>query len=280
MRNGISYLLKKKLKLMKNNPEYSEISSPEWLSLNQFLYEIKQIDSACVSVYYPYGKGQETISLLQKTKRKESFEKIESKIENKITDLKENPSSAGKFTKTLCIFGWIKNGKVNIKAIGTSKKLPYIYMVSKKQASATNQPGSLIWPLVLFIGSGILDTLLKYSQEKLIPENELELFTPTAFSAAFVFGSIALLVTKKAPKLKSITWGVVLGVPNYFSILVLLYALSYNGIESSVIFPINNMGIVLVSALVSFIWFKEHFSRKNWIGIAVAILSISFIAFS
>jgi peptide chain release factor subunit 1 len=132
MRNGISYLLKKKLKLMKNNPEYSEISSPEWLSLNQFLYEIKQIDSACVSVYYPYGKGQETISLLQKTKRKESFEKIESKIENKITELKANPSSAGKFTKTLCIFGWIKNGKVNIKAIGTSKKLPYIYMVSKK----------------------------------------------------------------------------------------------------------------------------------------------------
>lgn len=166
------------------------------------------------------------------------------------------------------------------KVVGILTALLAIYMVSKKQASATNQSGSLIWPLVLFIGSGILDTLLKYSQEKLIPENELELFTPTAFSAAFVFGSIALLVTKKAPKLKSITWGIVLGVPNYFSILVLLYALSYNGIESSVIFPINNMGIVLVSALVSFIWFKEHFSRQNWIGIAVAVLSISFIAFS
>ncbi len=117
---------------MKNNPEYSEISSPEWLSLNQFLYEIKQIDSACVSVYYPYGKGQEILSLLQKTKRKESFEKIESKIEIKIAELKKNPVSVGKFTKTLCIFGWIKNGKVIIKVIGTSKKLPYIYIASKK----------------------------------------------------------------------------------------------------------------------------------------------------
>ncbi len=110
----------------------SEISSTEWLSLNQFLYEVKQIDSPCVSVYYPYGKGQETIFLLQKTRRKESFEKIELEIEKRITKLKENPSSAGKFTKTLCIFGWIKNGKVNIKNIGTSKKLPYIYMVSKR----------------------------------------------------------------------------------------------------------------------------------------------------
>jgi len=65
---------------VKNNPE---ISSAEWLSLNQFLYEVKQIDAACVSVYYPYGKGQQTISLLQETKRKEPFEKIESEIEKK-----------------------------------------------------------------------------------------------------------------------------------------------------------------------------------------------------
>jgi len=99
---------------VKNNPESSEISSSEWLSLNQFLHEIKQINSSCVSIYYPYGKGQETISLLQETKRNESFEKIELKIESRITELKENPVSVGKFTKTLCIFGWIKNGKVNI----------------------------------------------------------------------------------------------------------------------------------------------------------------------
>jgi len=117
---------------VKNNKDSSEISSAEWLSLNQFLYKVKQIDSPCVSVYYPYGKGQETIFLLQKTRRKEPFEKIELEIEKRITKLKENPFSVGKFAKTLCIFGWIKNGKVNIKNIGTSKKLPYIYMISKK----------------------------------------------------------------------------------------------------------------------------------------------------
>jgi len=117
---------------VKNNLESFEISATEWLSLNQFLNDVKQIDSPCVSVYYPYGKGQETISLLQETERMEPFEIIESEIEKRITHLKENPSSAGKFTKTFCIFGWIQNGKVHTKEIGTSKKLPYIYMVSKK----------------------------------------------------------------------------------------------------------------------------------------------------
>lgn len=114
------------------NISISEITPSEWFSINQFMQEMKQIDSECVSVYYPYGKGQETISLLEETKRNESLEKIESKIEKRIIELKDNPTSAGKFTKTLCIFGGIQNNKVIIKEIGTSKKLPYIYMASKK----------------------------------------------------------------------------------------------------------------------------------------------------
>jgi len=117
---------------VKSHPPLSEITPSEWLSINQFLHEIKQIDSECVSVYYPYGKGLETISLLRKTNRKESLEKIESKIEKRILELRENPPTVGTFTKTLCIFGWIKNGEVIIKEIGTSKNLPYIYMANKQ----------------------------------------------------------------------------------------------------------------------------------------------------
>lgn len=115
------------------HPEYSEISPSEWLALNQSLHEIKRINNTtCVSVYYPYGKGQETISLLEETKRTPSIEKVESEIEKRIAQLRKNPSSVGRFAKTLCIFGWIKNGKVSLKHIGLSKKLPYVYMISKR----------------------------------------------------------------------------------------------------------------------------------------------------
>ena len=109
-----------------------EVLPAEWLKINQFLLDLKKINSPCISVYYPYGKGHETISLLQKTKRDESLEKVETKIEEKIAELKKNPSSVGKFVKTLCIFGWVENGKIQIKEIGTSKKLPYIYMSNKR----------------------------------------------------------------------------------------------------------------------------------------------------
>ena len=115
-----------------NSLESSEISSTEWISINQFLHEIKSIDSTCVSVYYPYGKGTEIISLLNENKRDEIVERIESKIEKRILELKKNPSLLGKFAQTLCIFGWVNNDKIMIKEIGTSKKLPYIYMKTKK----------------------------------------------------------------------------------------------------------------------------------------------------
>ena len=112
--------------------DYSEIEPAEWLSINQFLLELKEIKGPCLSVYYPYGKGQNTIQLLQETKRSESVEKIKKKIESKILELKKNPVSVGKFTKTLCLFGWMIGDKIHLKVIGTSKKLPYVYMVSKK----------------------------------------------------------------------------------------------------------------------------------------------------
>ncbi len=48
---------RKKVKLVKNFPKYSEISPSEWFSISRFLNEVKQINTVCVSVYYPYGKG-------------------------------------------------------------------------------------------------------------------------------------------------------------------------------------------------------------------------------
>ena len=66
----------------------SEISSSEWLSLNQFVQELKTINSQCISVYYPYGKGHDTIQLLKETSRSERLKKIENKIENKFIPLK------------------------------------------------------------------------------------------------------------------------------------------------------------------------------------------------
>lgn len=118
--------------LLNSNSIYSEISPKEWFSINQFTHELKEINVPSVSVYYPFGKGDKAISLLEETKRTPELERAELEIEKRIRFLQKNPSSAGKFTKTLCIFGWIKNGKIKTREIGTSKRLPFVYLESKK----------------------------------------------------------------------------------------------------------------------------------------------------
>ena len=70
-----------------------------------------------------------------------------------------------------------------------------------------------------------------------------------------------------------------IGVPNYFSIWCLLQVLKQYADNSSAIIPINNMGIVLFSAIVAWLLFRERLSAINWAGILLALGAIALIAY-
>lgn len=165
-----------------------------------------------------------------------------------------------------------------LKILGIILALLGIYLVTVKEKTTIKV--SWVLPLVLFVGSGLLDATLNFAEAKVVDSNQLGLFTPTAFAIAAIFGIVYLLYKKQIPSKKSLLFGLVLGIPNYFSIYILLKALEGSGLESSIVFPINNMGVVLVSTLISLIWFGEKLSIKNYIGVAISILAISLIAFS
>jgi uncharacterized membrane protein len=60
----------------------------------------------------------------------------------------------------------------------------------------------------------------------------------------------------------------------YFSIWCLIKVLKQYQENSSAIFPIVNIGIVLFSTMMAFFVFKEKLSKLNWIGIVVAVVAI------
>ena len=80
-------------------------------------------------------------------------------------------------------------------------------------------------------------------------------------------------------ELKNVLGGIALGIPNYFSVYFLVQALRSDILESSGIFTVNNVAIVMISTLLGTLLFKEKLLPKNWIGIGLAILGILFIAF-
>ncbi len=79
---------------------------------------------------------------------------------------------------------------------------------------------------------------------------------------------------------KNVLGGIALGIPNFGSIYFLVLALRTNGMESSTIFPLNNVAIVMISTFLGILLFKEKMLPKNWIGIALAVASIILIATS
>lgn len=170
------------------------------------------------------------------------------------------------------------------KLTGIGLALIGVYMASKKSSKLNIDKKYLYLPLILFIGNGLLDTYIKFTQEHYVSKDQLTLFLPFLFGTSAVLGMIAVLfkMIKEKPVISGYTLagGIVLGIVNYGSIYFLMRTLEMPQMESSIIFPVNNMGIVALTTIASTIIFSEKLSRKNWIGVVVSILAIGIIAFS
>ena len=158
---------------------------------------------------------------------------------------------------------------------------------SQKNDKENNTSTQLLFllPVLLFVSSGLLDTLIVYVKNNFFinPEDNFNTFLITAFSVAACVGLLILVVQvatgKQQFSFKAILAGIIIGVPNYFSIWCLGKVITaYKG-NSSKIIPVNNMGIVLFSAVAAWLLFKERLSLINWVGIGLAIAAIALIAY-
>ncbi|MDT7830643.1 EamA family transporter [Pricia sp. S334] len=169
-----------------------------------------------------------------------------------------------------------------LQVLGIVLALAAVYFTAVKKSSINFQRISLLLPLSVFLGSGIIDTSIKYIQEFHIKENDYPVFSATVFAAAAVTGILFILFKSLKNPVKigyrNVLGGIALGVPNYFSIYFLLRALQHDSLNSASVFTINNVAIVMFSTLLGIVIFKEHISSKNWIGIGLAVISILLIA--
>lgn len=172
------------------------------------------------------------------------------------------------------------------KGIGIVLALIAVYLASvKKTEGIAVTRKNLIFPMLVFLGSGIIDTSLHFLQNDFITDKALlPLFSATIFAAAGVIGIFIIMLQQVRGrfsfKIKNVIGGIVLGIPNYFSIYFLVKALRSGLFDSSGIFTVNNVAIVIFSTLLGILFFKEKLSLKNWLGITIAIISIALVTIS
>lgn len=170
-----------------------------------------------------------------------------------------------------------------LKILGILLALVSVYLTSiKTKEGISIKRENLIFPLLVFLGSGIIDTSIKYLETSYVSETDVGLFSSTIFATAGVLGILILIIQAFMGKLKitykNILGGIALGIPNYYSIYFLVMALRTKGFDSSTIFTMNHVAIVTVSTLVGILLFKEKLIRKNWIGLILAVISIILVA--
>jgi len=171
-----------------------------------------------------------------------------------------------------------------IKIIGLALAVASIFVITKSDDEPTTTPAYRLWiyPIVVFAGSCIIDVLLYYvNRENIMDSGDIR-FVITLFFCSFMIGSTVLLYQLLTGKVritkKTMIAGVGLGVPNLFSIYLLVLVLS-QGLDGSVVFPINNVGILAISAVLGIVIFGEKMGQTKLSGLAMAIAAIILIAY-
>ncbi len=172
-----------------------------------------------------------------------------------------------------------------LKLLGILLALVAVYLTVKRKNTGERKGSGwlFILPVILFAGSGLLDTMIKYTEQRFLNSSNSNDFLVTAFFSAAAIGLTLLFILvisgKQTFQYKAVLAGVAIGIPNYFSIWCLVTVLKQYAGRSSALIPINNMGIVLFSAVAAWVLFKEKLSVTNWLGIILSAGAIALIAF-
>lgn len=196
-------------------------------------------------------------------------------------------SIAGKMSmglSMLFMIGLYSESLSFLKIIGILLAFLGVFLVSFAKSTDEKSSNS-IWLLVLlFVGSAILDVVLNYVQKYEFEHIPASLFSAFGFGLAGIIGLGILIVQiarKKATfKLKNIFAGILLGIPNYFSIYLLILSYKSTGWTDSTVLAIMNVSTVLISAVIGFIAFRENVTFQKIIGLLAAVSAIILLYFA
>ncbi len=171
-----------------------------------------------------------------------------------------------------------------VKVAGLVLALLALVFSSIRHKSVKIPPRYALLPFILFIGSGIVDSMVKYTQEEHIDDTNIFLFSAVLFTCSAFSGLVARGLTKTPfrtlLKGKTLLLGTLLGISNWGTLFFFVNALNHSPFDSSVVFALNNIGIVALTAFSAIIIFREKLTKLNWLGIILSFIAIYILAFT
>lgn len=165
---------------------------------------------------------------------------------------------------------------VKIIAIAMAPIGVFLVVMKKNKRQETLNKFSL--PILLFLGTGLIDSLLKYAQASHLQNESVIKFSTYLFFIAMLTSFISRFFLKNGKRNKitkrDIIGGFLLGIVNFGSLSFIILALRDSGLDSSLLFGINNIAIILLSIISGIMLFKEKLTPINWLGVIVSIVTL------
>ncbi len=138
-------------------------------------------------------------------------------------------------------------------------------------------------PVAVFLMYGLTNTLINYMNVRYIARGQ----NPVVVTLTMVVGAIAAGTLLFGYRLvrgidrvekQNLVAAVTLGIPNFLSFYTLVLALSAYGGNGALVYPLYNIGVIVLAAAVGTLFFREKLSPLNRAGLALAMLAIALIS--
>jgi multidrug transporter EmrE-like cation transporter len=168
--------------------------------------------------------------------------------------------------------------------LGIALAFVAIYLSSWKprQEKKAPLPGNkliLLLPLGVFLCSGIIDTTINYTSYRYLTPREEGIFPLVIFFIAAILGLVLQLIRKQPTGRREFLGGIVLGVPNYFSIYFIVKGLAEFDNNGAFFYPLLNISIILGSSIAAVLFFKEKLLPLNQLGLLLSVLAIFLLSY-
>lgn len=162
--------------------------------------------------------------------------------------------------------------------IGISLALATIYLFYLSLKNDQNQLNNKIKYLYLIgvlIGIGINDFCMKIFEQNFVPSGK-PIFLFSIFFSAFFYCLIFIILKKLPLDKKTILRGAILGIPNVYSTVFLIGALS--NLPAVMVYPLINIGIIVLTTILVVVIYKEKINNFGFLSLGMGIIAIIFLS--
>lgn len=167
---------------------------------------------------------------------------------------------------SVCVFGEMPEA---LQGLGFLMAVGAIVLINyKKEEGSAGFKAGLIW---LLLCGGMADAMSKiYEQIGWADLSPHFLF----FTFATALPLCALLMLAKGQRIgkREAFFGLLIGIPNFFSSKFLLRALQ--NVPAVVAYPVYSVGGILVVSLTGILLFRERLEKRQWIGLGVILIAL------